>query len=315
MLESIQSTLQPVLSSILGILEDIKASVPCIDGIFLTQRDGNPIASTGVYLSQDEILSVSAGTAAIFNACIILHGRFLEHLVIDGARWKVLIQPLTRAKNYFLTITYRSLLNMGHLQRQLEPFAERIQERLDSSGYDFVPPLREYNKKKLDMMLAHFKSKASKSGDAVVQCFSYPMKEETPSRCNAILKNMNKVVQGFIYGSVAFRGGFLLTWSQRVEKFNLAPHSEIAVSFSIWNVARSYLDYLKRTILQSIYMDCGEYVQFISAKENILMSLYLAKGRQVTGFLRMTLMHYLDLLLEQLKGTERQELEQAIYVY
>ncbi|MFX0101320.1 MAG: roadblock/LC7 domain-containing protein [Candidatus Hodarchaeota archaeon] len=311
MLESSLSLQKPVLERVNQILEVIKESIPSIDGIFLTQRDGNPIASTGVYLAQDEILSVSAGTAAIYNACLVLHGNLLEHLVIDGVKAKILIQPLTREKNYFLTITYRALLNMGHVYKKLKPFIEQIQHELESSGCDFTPPLREYNEKKLDVMMAHFKSKASKSEGGAIPCFSYRLTGETQVQSNNILNNMNKVVQGFMYGSVAFTGGFLLTWSQKVEKFNLTPDCEIALSFSIWNVARSYLEYLKKTSLQSIYMDCGEYAQFINAKDDLLLSLYIIKGVQVTGFLRLTLIHYLDLLIQNLRYTEKYDLEQA----
>ena len=64
----------PIIEMIIGTLQEAKATIKTIDGIFLAQRDGNPIASAGVYLSRDEFLGVGAGTAALYNACMVRYG-------------------------------------------------------------------------------------------------------------------------------------------------------------------------------------------------------------------------------------------------
>ena len=44
-----------------------------VENAVLTQRDGNPIQSTGVWFSKDEIFNVCSAASAIFNVGIHLH--------------------------------------------------------------------------------------------------------------------------------------------------------------------------------------------------------------------------------------------------
>ncbi len=66
-------------------LEQIK-QLKGVENAVLTQRDGNPIQSTGVWFSKNEIFNVSSATSAIFNVGIHLHPKDLKYILIEGIR-------------------------------------------------------------------------------------------------------------------------------------------------------------------------------------------------------------------------------------
>ena len=60
--------------------------IPGVENTVLTQRDGNPINSAGVWLSQDEVFNVSASLSAIYNSGLELHKTNLKKIIIEGPR-------------------------------------------------------------------------------------------------------------------------------------------------------------------------------------------------------------------------------------
>ena len=83
-------TLQDEIKKNLEIIKSTKG----VENIVLTQRDGNPIQFSGVWLSKDEIFNVSAATAAIYNCGIALHQNDLKYILIEGKQAKILLSPL-----------------------------------------------------------------------------------------------------------------------------------------------------------------------------------------------------------------------------
>jgi len=82
-------------------LQSIK-SVPGVENSVLVQRDGYPISSSGVWLSENEIFGLSSSAAAILSVAQRLH-EDLYYVLIEGERSKFLLATLPRAVNYFIT--------------------------------------------------------------------------------------------------------------------------------------------------------------------------------------------------------------------
>ena len=87
-----------------------------VENAVLTQRDGNPIQSTGVWFSKDEIFNVSSATSAIFNVGIHLHPEDLKYILIEGKKAKILIAPLNSPLHYSLNriLERQGILNNAH---------------------------------------------------------------------------------------------------------------------------------------------------------------------------------------------------------
>ena len=72
----------------IGIHLDKIKQLKGVENAVLTQRDGNPIQSSGVWFSKDEIFNVSSATSAIFNVGIHLHPNDLKYILIEGKKAK-----------------------------------------------------------------------------------------------------------------------------------------------------------------------------------------------------------------------------------
>ena len=125
-------------------LEKIKATKG-VENVVLTQRDGNPIQYSGVWLSKDEIFSVTAATSAIYNCGLQLHQDRLKYILIEGQKAKILLSPLRNYGNptlnkiieaqglqgndneFFVAITTQPTSNLGGI------FLKTRQALIDSS--------------------------------------------------------------------------------------------------------------------------------------------------------------------------------------
>ena len=111
-------------------LEKIK-QVNGVENAVLTQRDGNPIQSAGVWLSRDEIFNISSATSAIYNLGLHLHPDELKYILLEGKSSKILLAPLKNSmddpidrimirqgitnknEEFFIAITATPKVNLG----------------------------------------------------------------------------------------------------------------------------------------------------------------------------------------------------------
>src|SRR4030043_1724510 len=141
-------------------LEQIKM-VKGVENAVLTQKDGNPIQSAGVWLSKDEIFGVCAAASAIYNVGVHLHTSELKYILIEGKKSKILIAPLKdsdpnssidrilqlqgRSKavdDFFIAISTQPQINLGGIFLQTRDSLKKMRRVLATSGESFLPPLR-----------------------------------------------------------------------------------------------------------------------------------------------------------------------------
>lgn len=303
-------------------MEEIKENlefIKSINGVFnvvLTQRDGNPIGSTGVWLSKEEVFSVVAATSAIYNACLTLHTYGLKYMVIDGENAKIMIIPLqeggSKATNsddmkydeYFLAITTLSYVNLQSIYVKIKATLKDLSQILEKSGKSFIPPLREFNDKQVNDILENYNSKEETGLNFSVQSPSYKLSSGIQTGCNRILLNFKNSVPELVYSSVSFKGGFVLTHIMPSERFNLSPEFETAMSYSIYDTAARCAWLLKKMDIKAIFLDCDYYLHYIMGFDGGIFSTYMLKNGQRIGFIRMLVPKYLELITNVLKETQ-----------
>jgi predicted regulator of Ras-like GTPase activity (Roadblock/LC7/MglB family) len=161
-------------------LDQIK-NLKGVENVVLTQRDGNPIQSSGVWFSKDEIFSVSSATSAIYNIGIHLHPDDLKYILIEGKKAKILIAPLKNSYNsplnrlleeqgifeddneFFIAITTLPNVNLGGIFLQTSESLTKIKRTLITSGESFKPPLIEFDSEQVKQMMESFNVKEDTS--------------------------------------------------------------------------------------------------------------------------------------------------------
>ncbi|MHA1747016.1 MAG: roadblock/LC7 domain-containing protein [Promethearchaeota archaeon] len=300
----------------MDLIEEIKNYLDTINAIkgventILTQRDGKPITSSGVWLSKNEIFNVSAATSAIYNVGLSLHGQWLKYLIIEGPKAKIMIAPLQNDQNqdqsqhahfyknneFFIALTTQSQVNLGSMFIKTQSTLQKINSTIMATKQDFKPPLREFNDKQVEFILEKFNSKEETFNDMQIFDASYSINYSLYKKCEDILWNFYKMIPNLIYSSISLRGGFIVNSIQPSPSFNLTPDDETAMSYSLYDTAARYAWLLKKMKISSIYMDCGHYIQFIMGFNGGLFSNYLFSKNQHLGFIRLIIPKYLTLI-------------------
>jgi len=295
-------------------LDSIK-TINGVENVVLTQRDGNPIASSGVWLSKNEIFHVSAATSAIYNVGISLHGTWLKYMVVEGPKAKILIAPLhddagrLHSNNnlnmewaeYFIALTTLANVNLGSVFIKTQNTLNNINDLILKSKQSFKPPLREFNEKQVEYILNKFSSKKDKDEMVTVSPIELNLGFETFKKCEDILWSFNKSIPDLIYSSVSFKGGYIINSIQPRTGFNLTPDSETAMSFSLYDTASRYAWLLKKMNTSSIFLDCNHYLHFIMGFDTGIFSSFVYRNEQKVGYIRLLLPKYLGLIQKVLE--------------
>nr|MDO8118465.1 roadblock/LC7 domain-containing protein [Candidatus Sigynarchaeota archaeon] len=299
-------------------LDSIK-SINGVENVVLTQRDGNPITSSGVWLSRNEIFHVSAATSAIYNVGLSLHGVWLKYMVIEGPKAKILIAPLHDGAyaiqqsagssmewaEYFIALTTLSNVNLGSVFIKTQTTLNNINDLILKSKCDFKPPLREFNEKQIEYILNKFNSKQENDELNSIASFDTSLGFDTFQKCEEILWSFNKCVPDLIYSCVSFKGGYIVNSIQPRSGFNLTPDAETAMSFSLYDTASRYAWLLKKMNTSSIFLDCNHYFHFILGFDAGIFSSFVYRNEQKIGFIRLLLPKYLDLIQKVLDEKAR----------
>ena len=156
-----------------------------VENTVLTQRDGNPIQSSGVWFSKDEIFNVSSATSAIFNVGIHLHPKDLKYILIEGKKAKILIAPLNspihpslnqilerqgifdNKHEFFIAITAQPNTNLGGIFLQTGECLKNIKTTLITSGENFKPPLIQFDEQKIQNIIKGFNIKENTEDEII----------------------------------------------------------------------------------------------------------------------------------------------------
>ncbi|MFX0100810.1 MAG: roadblock/LC7 domain-containing protein [Candidatus Hodarchaeota archaeon] len=278
-----------------------------VENVVLTQKDGNPIASAGVWLSESEIFNVVAAASAIYNAGIQLHTDNMTRLVIEGQGAKILLMPLQSNPSqgapsqmnlyeYFISITTMSNANLGNLFIKSRKSLSDIHRILVNSGLSFLPPLRDFNNKQVDSILKNFKAKDETEENYQIKCSQLSASEELINECNGHLDMMMKMLPGIAYVSISLSGGFPLIYKFNDDRFYESPANESSLSHGIFTTSAGAAWYLKKTRIEMIHMDCRKYTHFLLPYSEGLISLYALKGNRPLGYMKLLFPKYVEFI-------------------
>jgi len=292
----------------IGIHLDQIKQLKGVENAVLTQRDGNPIQSTGVWFSKDEIFNVSSATSAIFNVGIHLHPNDLKYILIEGKKAKILIAPLNSPlhhslnrileqqgildNNYefFIAITAQPNVNLGGIFLQTSECLKKIKTTLITSGESFKPPLIQFTTQKIQNIIEGFKVKENEEFNLRVSSFSLSFSKNISIELRKILNNFSLTFPDLKYAFITIEGGFIV--SKILKKFDVNKEkldNISAMSYSLFQTANRCAWLLKKMQAENILLDCENTFQFINGLGKAIFSTEIGKVRQKLGLIRLIL--------------------------
>jgi predicted regulator of Ras-like GTPase activity (Roadblock/LC7/MglB family) len=296
------------LNEKIGIHLDQIKQIKGVENAVLTQRDGNPIQSTGVWFSKDEIFNVSSATSAIFNVGIHLHPKDLKYILIEGKKAKILIAPLNSPihnslnrileaqgilddkHEFFIAITAQPNINLGGVFLQTSECLRKIKTSLITSGESFKPPLIQFNSQKVQNIIEGFNVKENTEMDFKLSPFSLSFSKPMSLNLKKVLNNISLTVPDLKYAFITIEGGFIV--SRLLKNFNVNTEEldkVSAMSYSLFQTANRCAWLLKKMHAESILLDCQHSFQFIEGLGKAIFSAVIGKMRQKLGLIRLIL--------------------------
>ncbi|TFF85344.1 MAG: roadblock/LC7 domain-containing protein [Promethearchaeota archaeon] len=301
-----------------------------VENAVLTQRDGNPIQSAGVWFSKEEIFNVSSAASAIFNVGINLHPDDLKYILIEGKKAKILIAPLNNPihsslnkilekqgiiednHEFFIAITAQPNVNLGGIFLQTNECLKNIKTTLITSGESFKPPLIEFNSTKIRDILESFSIKKNNKESVKLSSFSLDISEELSWELNKILNNFSLTILDLKYALLSLEGGFIINKILRKTYFDENEIDNIsAMSYSLFQTANRCAWALKKMTAENILLDCTNSFHFIYEINNAVFSSEVGKSRQKLGLIRLYLPQFLNKLDKLIQNAKRNQKERV----
>ncbi len=292
----------------IGIHLDQIKQLKGVENAVLTQRDGNPIQSTGVWFSKDEIFNVCSAASAIFNVGIHLHPKDLNYILIEGKKAKILIAPLNTPlqsslnkileqqgifdndNEFFIAITAEATTNLGGIFLQTNECLRKIKTTLITSGESFKPPLIQFNNQKIQSIIENFNVKESDALELKVSPFSMCFSETTSLDFKKVLNEFSLTIPDLKYAFITIEGGFIASKVlKKVSLYNEDLDKISAMSYSLFQTANRCAWLLKKMHIENILLDCEDSFQFVNGMNKSIFSTEIGKTRQKLGLLRLVL--------------------------
>ncbi|MFX1575372.1 MAG: roadblock/LC7 domain-containing protein [Promethearchaeota archaeon] len=292
----------------IGIHLDQIKQIKGVENAVLTQRDGNPIQSTGVWFSKDEIFNVSSATSAIFNVGIHLHPNDLKYILIEGKKAKILIAPLNNPVHkslnkilelqnildenheFFIAITAQPNINLGGIFLQTNECLRKIKTSLITSGESFKPPLIQFNSQKIQSIIEGFNLKENEEFNLKISPFSLSFSRAISLELKKVLNNISLTIPDLKYAFITIEGGFIASkLLKKVEMSSETLDKISAMSYSLFQTANRCAWMLKKMHAERILLDCDNTFQFIEGLGRAVFNTIIGKMRQKLGLIRLIL--------------------------
>lgn len=255
-----------------------------MENAFLSQKDGHPITSVGVWLSQDEVFGLSAAASAIYAVARRLHESH-SYILVEGERAKFLIAALKANPNFFLALTTRPKVNLGSLFQFVAQCTENITHLLKEE--DNTPPLRSYNSRQAESVASGFNTTALSSmpsTTSLVSNQSIVLTEAKVAELNELLADFHNLVSGANNTFISLTGGYPVALAGQ----SAANHGTLcAYTFSLFDTCKKIAWLTKRMGIDQVTIDYGNNHHFIYNAGQGIFSTTLDKNQVRLGFLRL----------------------------
>ncbi|MHA1724349.1 MAG: roadblock/LC7 domain-containing protein [Promethearchaeota archaeon] len=304
-------------------LEEIRR-LKGVENVVLTQRDGNPIQSRGIWFSKNEIFNVSSATSAVFNVGIHLHSSDLKYLLIEGKKAKILIAPLNnplhanldelikemnlidKDNEFFMAITAHPNVNLGGVFLQTSESLKKIKAALITSGKSFKPPLIEFNAKEIEDILEGFNLKDEDNTTYNISNASLSIPSITAKELNDTLDAFALTLPDLKYAFVSLDGGVIVSKVfKKMKEQEILLDNTSAMSYSLLEIGDRCAWLLKKMKVENILIDCKTSFQFINRLNHAIFSAEIGKTGQKLGLLRLILPQFSNKIQEIINEASR----------
>lgn len=320
------------MSDVLQIIKqylNVIKSIYGVENVVLTQRDGQPIESVGIWLSKNEIFGVCSSTSAIFNVAEEIHKDSLNYILIDGERSKILVAPLRLNHNYnhvsssfqqdygnplssvefYIVVTTKQNVNLGSIFIKMKKTLAEIQNVLVNSEKNYKPPLRSFNENEVKEILESFKVKDlnNENNEKIIDTFMIQMSSKISENIKGCVLDFTKNVPGVKLACVTLNGGYSICKFV----FDSIIESEGAMAFSLFDTSRKIIWMLKKTNINNVLCDCNTYIHFMyNIDRGSIFSCYIERGEDKRlGLLRLLIPQYIQNLKFYLKEADKKTVE------
>ncbi|MFW6312118.1 MAG: hypothetical protein ACOC1K_07780 [Nanoarchaeota archaeon] len=292
----------------IGIHLDQIKQLKGVENAVLTQRDGNPIQSTGIWISREEMFNICSAASAIYNVGIHLHPHDLRYILIEGKQAKILIAPLLSTLHkslnkiinhqnivdqnheYFVVITAQPNVNLGGIFLQTNECLRKIKISLITSGEEFKPPLIQFDHEKVQNIMEGFHIKKGTRENLKISPFSINLSPEISNKLKSELLIFSRTFPHLKYAFISVEGGFIASKVLKEENINRNNFDEIsAMVYSLFKTADRCSWILKKMHASKIMLECRESFQFIMGLEKSIFCTEILKRKQKLGLVRLFL--------------------------
>lgn len=268
-------------------LQTIKA-VPGVENTVLVQRDGYPITSIGVWLSENEIYGVSSAAAAIISVAKRLHTN-LGYVLIEGERSKFLLATLPRASNYFITATTQTNTNLGAIFLQVDRAILQLDQVLLNE--DFVPPLRTFQENQRQVIRQAFNVREGEQALGSAGTINLSITNGAAAQITNIVNDFLSTIPSARTGQVCLEGGYLIP----TERFaDGAKIRNTTLTYTLFDTSRKVAQLIKRTGIVQVLCDYGNEQHFIYRLVGGLFSTIIKKDTTRLGLLRLIIPNFIS---------------------
>lgn len=288
-------------------LQNIK-TIQGVENVVLTQRDGFPINSAGVWLSQKEIFSVSSASSAIYSVANSINNSRLKSLLVEGDMAKIFLTPLPKTDEYFLTLTAQSKANLGAIYVEARNSVESLQSLLLSSNADFKPPLIFFSQEEVEEILNNFSLKEQDEFPLTISNYNLIVNEEVSKDIENCLSSLIRSVPEVNRIFISLSGGHVISY--RTKYSEAADRTLAAMAYSLFDTANRIFWILKKSMINKILCESYNNFLFVYGLNNAILCIEVKKeGNTRIGLLRLLFSSYikaLNELLDKLRASKPQ---------
>ncbi|MHA1713033.1 MAG: roadblock/LC7 domain-containing protein [Candidatus Ranarchaeia archaeon] len=285
----------------MGLLEQIAQhlgnikTIPGVENVVLTQKDGVPIKSVGVWFSKDDIFRVCSATSAIYSVAQRLHPT-LDHVLLEGEGAKIFIAPIDTPSDYYMAVTTQSRINLGHVFMRMSQSVKAIRVLLPSQKEDVVAPLRSFTDDDLERIRRAFQVRPELETSQQITSVNLQITPSLTSSIDQTIQNFVKMLPGILSSAVILKGGYLLT------NFNAPSEKYAAMVFSLYDTAKRLAWLIKNIYLSQVLCMSGHINHLIYEMDNALFSTNIDQNKTRLGMLRLLV----GSVLKELEKTMRE---------
>jgi len=262
-------------------------SVPGVENTVLVQRDGYPITSSGVWLSEKEIFGVCSSSAAILSVAKRLHND-LSYVLIEGERSKFLLATLPRATGYFICVTTQNRINLGAILLQLEKATTQIDEML--LDQDLLPPLRSFEDAEKQSIRQSFDVRGSYQEKWSAGTIKLTITENIAAQINNIVGEFLTTIPSAQTGVVCLEGGYMIPTISIDESARI---QKTALAYTLFDTSKKVAQLVKHTQILCVLCDCNTTQHFIYSLAGGLFSTLILKDTTRLGLLRLLIPNFI----------------------